>query len=75
MSNIVNEGIKEDILTQIQDDYGFSTIVPFQIEDYKDNLRAAIRKSSNNKEQDIKGWDIGSMENWLVDDTFERMGY
>jgi hypothetical protein len=73
MSNIVNEGIKEDILEQIQDDHGFSTIVPFNIEDYKANLRNTIA----NLEffPNLKEWSWQELENWIVQDTFEKMGY
>jgi hypothetical protein len=66
MSNIINEGIKEDILNQIQDDYGFSK------EFYEDNLREVISKSLMTG---IEKWDLDQLETWLVEDTFERMGY
>jgi len=66
MSNMVNEGIKEDILNQIQDDHGFSK------EFYEDNLREAIRISGMTG---ISEWDVGQLETWLVEDTFEKMGY
>ena len=66
MSNIINEGIKEDILNQIQDDHGFSK------EFYEDNLREAIWRSGM---IGIEKWDLGQLETWLVEDTFERMGY
>ncbi len=66
MSNIVNEGIKEDILNQIQDDHGFSK------EFYVDNLREAIWRSGMTG---IEKWDQDQLETWLVEDTFEKMGY
>jgi hypothetical protein len=66
MSNIINEGIKEDILNQIQDDHGFSK------EFYEDNLREVISKSGMTE---IEKWDLYQLETWLVEDTFERMGY
>jgi hypothetical protein len=66
MSNIINEGIKEDILNQIQDDHGFAK------EFYEDNLREVISKSGMTE---IEKWDLYQLETWLVEDTFERMGY
>ena len=78
MSNIVNEGIKEDILTQIQDDHSGELLNDASIEgsndheNYKDNLREAIWRSGM---RGISEWDVGQLETWLVEDTFEKMGY
>jgi hypothetical protein len=74
---MVSEGIREDILMQIQDENGYSDVVPFNMEDYMSNLRDAISKSSDRLFgiKIIHNWDREQLETWLVEDTFEKMGY
>ena len=74
---MVSEGIREDILIQIQDENGYSDVVPFNMEDYMSNLRDAISKSSDRLFgiKIIHNWDREQLETWLVEDTFEKMGY
>jgi len=70
MSNIVNEGIKEDILSQIQDEHGYSEASEI---DYKANLRNTI--AGLEFYPNLKEWSWQELENWIVQDTFEKMGY